>query len=120
MRKRRKLLTVKDAGRLKKIKYFRQVEKAGFYCLVHTTSGGMSPECEAFNRQLAHRLADKRKDDCAYVANYIRTKIRFALLKSVLLSLRGVRGKQQKEDSMMATSAVAFVLIPERLSYEAY
>ena len=98
----------------------RQVEKAGFCCLVHTTSGGMSPECEAFNRQLAHRLADKRKDDYASVANYIRTKIRFALLKSVLLSLRGVRGKQQKEDSMMATSAVAFGLIPERVSYEAY
>ena len=65
-------------------------------------------------------LADKRKDDYASVANYIRTKIRFALLKSVLLSLRGVRGKQQKEDSMMATSAVAFGLIPERVSYEAY
>ena len=28
--------------------------------------------------------------------------------------------KQQKEDSMMATSAVAFGLIPERVSYEAY
>ena len=80
----------------------------------------VKPECEAFNRQLAHRLADKRKDDYASVANYIRTKIRFALLKSVLLSLRGVRGKQQKEDSMMATLAVAFGLIPERVSYEAY
>ena len=65
----------------------RQVEKAGFCCLVHTTSGGMYPECEAFNRQLAHRLADKRKDDYTSVANYIRTKIRFALLKSFLLNL---------------------------------
>ena len=58
---------------------------------------------------------------CVYkFANYIRTKIRFALLKSVLVSLRGVRGRQQKEDSMIATSAVAFGLVPEKVSYEAY
>jgi len=72
------------------------------------------------NKKLAHRIADKRKDDYASVANYIRTKIRFALLKSVLVSLRGVRGRQQKEDSMIATSAVAFGLVPEKVSYEAY
>ena len=60
-----------------------------------------------------------RKEDYSAVANYIRTKIRFALLKSVLISLRGVRGKQKK-DSTMPTSAVAFGLIPEKVSYEAY
>ena len=99
----------------------RQSEKASLCCLVHTTSGGMSPECQAFNKQLAHRLADKRKDDYPAVANYIRTKIRFALLKSVLISLRGVRGKQMKESSSaIPTSAVAFGLIPECVSYEAY
>ena len=97
----------------------RQSEKGGFCCLVHSTTGGMAPECEAFNKQLAHRIADKRKDDYSAVANYIRTKIRFALLKSVLISLRGVRGKQKK-DSTTPTSAVAFGLIPEKESYEAY
>ena len=79
----------------------------------------MAPECEAFNKQLAHRIADKRKDDYSAVANYIRTKIRFALLRSVLISLRGVRGKQKK-DSTTPTSAVACGLIPEKESYEAY
>ena len=69
----------------------RQSEKGGFCCLVHSTTGGMAPECEAFNKQLAHRIAGKRKDDYSAVANYIRTKIRFALLRSVLISLRGVR-----------------------------
>ena len=97
----------------------RQSEKSGFCCLVHSTTGGMAPECEAFNKQLAHRIADKRKDDYSAVANYIRTKIRFALLRSVLISLRGVRGKQKK-DSSMPTSAVALGLIPEKVSYEAY
>ena len=80
-------------------------------------TGGMAPECEAFNKQLAHRIADKRKDDYSAVANYIRTKIRFALLRSVLISLRGVRGKQKK-DSTTPTSAVAFGLIPEKESYD--
>ena len=63
----------------------RDLEKASSVPLVFTTSGGMAPECAAFMKQVAHRLADKRKDDYAAVANYIRTKIRFALLKSVLM-----------------------------------
>ena len=65
-----------------------------------------------FCEQLAHRIADKRKDNYSAVANYIRTKIRIALLKRV-------RGKQKK-DSSMPTSAVALGLIPEKVSYEAY
>ena len=44
---------------------------------------------------------------------------RFALLKSVLISLRGVRGKQRK-DAALPTSAVDFGLIPECDAYEAY
>ena len=91
----------------------------GKVAFVASTTGGMAPECEAFNKQLAHRIADKIKDDYSAVANYIRTKIRFALLKSVLIFLRGVRGKQKK-DSTIPTSAVAFGLIPEKASYKAY
>ena len=108
--------------REKKTKYgerVRESEKASFVPLVFTTSGGMAPECAAFMKQVALRLADKRKDDYAAVANYIRTKIRFALLKSVLISLRGVRGKQRK-DAALPTSAVDFGLIPECDAYEAY
>ena len=106
----------------KKTKYgerVRECEKASFVPLVFTTTGGMAPECAAFMKQVALRLADKRKDDYAAVANYIRTKIRFALLKSVLISLRGVRGKQRRETAL-PTSAVDFGLIPECDAYEAY
>ena len=35
------------------------------------------------------------------------------------VTVRGVRGKQKK-DSTMPTSEVAFGLIPEKVSYEAY
>ena len=83
----------------KKTKYgerVRESEKASFVPLVFTTSGGMAPECAAFMKQVALRLADKRKDDYAAVANYIRTKIRFALLKRVLISLSEVSEERRE------------------------
>ena len=79
----------------------------------------MASECAAFMKQVALRLADKKKGDYTAVANYIRTKIRFALLKSVLISLIGVRGKQRK-DAALPTSAVDCGLISECDAYEAY
>ena len=66
--------------REKKTKYgerVRESEKASFVPLVFTTSGGMASECAAFMKQVALRLADKRKDDYAAVAKDKDT-IRFA------------------------------------------
>ena len=70
----------------------------------------MAPECTAFMKQVALRLADKRKDDYAAVLNYIslRIKIRLALLKSVLISLRGVREKQRKDAARPANISSGF------------
>ena len=41
---------------------------------------------------------------------YIRTKISFALLKSVLIAIHGIRGKQTKKNTPI--SEVSFGLIP--------
>ena len=79
----------------------------------------MAPECAALMKQVALRLADKRKDDYAAVANDIRTKTRFALLNSVLISLRAVGGKRRK-DTTLPIFAVDVGLIPECDVYEAY
>ena len=46
----------------------RECEKASFVPLVFTTTGGMAPECAAFMKQVALRLADKRKDDYGCLA----------------------------------------------------
>ena len=92
-----------------------QVEKATFCPLIYTTTGGMG---HAYHKRVAQRLAEKRKDNYPAVMNYVRTKVRFALLKSVLISLRGIRGKQMKES--VPTSSVSFDLIPEGQLYEAY
>ena len=92
----------KEQQQEKKRKYnFRivQVEKATFTPLVFTTSGGMGPECQRFNKRLAELIALKRKESYADVITFIRKKLRFALLKATLIALRGYRGKPDHRDS---------------------
>ena len=89
--------------REKKRKYNERiinVEKATFVPLVFTTSGGMGPECQRFNKRLAELIALKRNESYADVITYIRKKLRFALLKATLVSLRGYRGKYDRNTTV--------------------
>ena len=70
------------------------IEKASFTPLVFSTTGGLAPECEALNKRLATLIAIKRGQSYSDVMRYVRTKLRFSLLRSVLVSIRGYRGKQ--------------------------
>ena len=70
------------------------VEKSSFTPLVFSTSGGMAPECLKLNKRIAELLAHKRNEQYSVVMSFIRTRLRFALLKSTLISIRGYRGKQ--------------------------
>ena len=57
--------------------------------------------------------------DGGKVRSYIRTRISFAMLKSILVSIHGVRDKRgRKEGGILYASDVAFGLIPEEESYE--
>ena len=69
------------------------VEKGTLTPLVFTTSGGMSPECAKMNKQLAELIARKRNESYAHVIQYVRTRLRFALLRCTVIAIRGVRGK---------------------------
>ena len=92
------------------------VEKTSFTPLVFSTSGGMAPECLKLNKRIAELLAHKRNEQYSVVMSFIRTRLRFALLKSTLISIRGYRGKQTtKEDDL---GLMSFNLIPEGYSYE--
>ncbi len=71
-----------------------QVEKSSFVPLVFTTSGGMGPQCEAVHKKIAEAISEKRNELYSNVMNHIRTRLRFALLKTVLVAIRGVRGKR--------------------------
>ena len=63
-------------------------------------------------------ISIKRNENYADIMRYIRTKLRFVILKSVLMCLRGIRGKQNRTKGM-PISSISFGLIPEENGYEA-
>ena len=94
-----------------------QIEKGSFSPLVFTTSGGMGPDCCAVNRRLATLIADMRKDTYTNVMNHIRTRLRFALLRTTLAAIRGYRGKNSDSRDYNLDN-VDFNMIPEISTYE--
>ena len=70
-----------------------QIEKGSFTPIVASTFGGMGKEANRHHKRIATLIALKKKESYADVINYIRTRLRFSLLKSILTAVRGVRGK---------------------------
>ena len=68
-------------------------EHATFTPLVFTTSGGMATECERFFKRLATLVAIKTNQRYCDTITHIRRRIRFDLLRTCLIGLRGHRGK---------------------------
>jgi len=100
----------------KKDKYNQRVidiEKSSFNPLVFTTTGGIAPECNRVNKRLAEKIAEKRRELLPYasVITYIRTKLRFALLRSTLAAIRGFRGKRS-DVHLQDLTDIDFSLIP--------
>ena len=85
-----------------------QVEKASFTPIVGSTFGGMGIEAQKHHKRIATLIAEKRNENYADVINYIRTRLRFSLLKSVLTAVRGVRGSMRQAAPI---SSVSFNLI---------
>ena len=93
----------------------REVEKASFSPLVFLTSGGMGQECSSVLKRVAHLIADKRGEEYSHVISFIRTKLRFSLLKSTLMAVRGNRGKPHHEPKI---GLIAFNCIPRGNTYD--
>ena len=74
-----------------------QIEKGSFTPLVSSTSGGMANEAVRFHKRLAALISEKKSENYAEVMSYIRTRLRFCLLKSTLIAIRGVRGEKSRE-----------------------
>ena len=113
----------REKERLKKSKYNDRVinvEKGTFTPLVFTTTGGMGPECQRLNKRLAELIAVKRREQYSHVMQYIRCRLRFALLKATLVAIRGVRGKpgQSTEEQEDNIEDISFNLIPVMPAYE--
>ena len=98
----------------KKDKYNQRVidiEKSSFNPLVFKTTGGMAPECNRVNKRLAEKIAEKRREPYASVISYIRTKLRFDLLRSTLAAIRGFRGKRS-DVHLQDLTDIDFSVIP--------
>ena len=94
----------------------RQVEKGSFEPLVFLTTGGMGPRCTATVHKIAHMIADKRQEHYPDIMSFMRTKLRFSLLRSVLIAIRGERGRSSAREPHLGH--VAFNLVPTMKSYD--
>ena len=90
-------------------------EKGLFAPMVFLTTGGAGPQCSAVIKRLADKIATKRSEQYSHVITHLRTKLRFALLRSVLISIRGVRGNLYKE---RAIGYVSLNLVQNEKNYE--
>ena len=68
------------------------VERGTFTPLVYSTFGGCGPQAKRYHKRLAELISQKRNEDYHYVVSHIRTRLRFSLLRSALIALRGERG----------------------------
>ena len=68
-----------------------QADHGTFKPLVFSIYGGMGRECHQFYFRLSDLLSEKRNLLKQVVANWIRTNVCFALLKSSRFCLRGSR-----------------------------
>ena len=94
------------------------VEKGTFTPLVYSTFGGCGPQAKQYHKRLAELISRKRNEEYHQVINHIRVKIRFSLLRSVLIALRGERGK--KAFSSQPLSSTSFNLVPTTMHYECF
>ena len=95
-----------------------QVEKGSFSPLIFTTTGGMGPEATRYHKKVAELISVKKGEQYSDVVNHIRTRIRFSLLKSVLVAVRGERGRRRRQVHVPPITDLSLNLIPERTTYE--
>ena len=94
------------------------VERGSFTPLIYSTFGGWGPQTSRYHKRLAERISSKRNEAYSDVLNHMRARIRFSILRSVLVSVRGERGK--RSPLAKSISSTSFNLIPGAYDYESY
>ena len=74
-----------------------EVENGTFTPLVFNVNGAMGREGICFYQRLACLIAEKRKIETSEVINWLRTKISFSLLRSMILCIRGSKTIKRKD-----------------------
>ena len=93
-----------------------QSEKGFFVPLVFTTSGGMRSLCTVLVDRVSEMIADHKNLAKSLNKNHIRTQLRFDLLRSTLIALRGIRGRSTAQH--IELQDVSFDLILQKMSFE--
>ena len=104
----------RECQQYKKRKYLDRIiniEKGTLTPLVFSTTGGMAPECERFNKRLAELIAAKSGEAYSHVMRHVRTRLRFALLRATLIAIRGSRGRR-RSDVELDIDDISFNLMP--------
>ena len=90
-----KLMSVFDSQEKQKKTHYNQrvidIEHGSFTPIVLSAYGGAGLETERFLSLLILKIAEKRDVPVSIVANYVRTKLSFVLVKSQVLCVRGCR-----------------------------
>ena len=92
------------------------VERGSFTPLIYTTFGGWGPQSTRYHKRLAEKIAVKQNEKYSHVLNHMRARVRFSLLRSTLVAVRGERGKRQLTPRPL--SSTSFNLVPEARDYE--
>ena len=80
--------------------------------LFFSTTGGMAPECTRLNKRVAELIASKTGEGYSHVKKFLRTRLQFALLRCMVIAVRGTRGKTFAREEM-DVGEISFNLIPE-------
>ena len=75
-----------------------QVENGSFTPLVFSVNGGMGKEANKCYSRIAEKLAEKRDEPYLVMMYWIRRKISFSMMKSIIMCIRGSRSiKHERE-----------------------
>ena len=72
-------------------------------------------KCSKTIKRIADLISARKNEQYSQVMNFLRTRLRFSLLKSVLIAVRGIRGKVSREISL---GHIVFNMIPIAKSYD--
>ena len=76
-----------------------EVEREVFTPLVFLTSGGMGEEAKSLFKRVAAKMANTTSQKYSEKITFIRKRLHFDLLKTILITLRGYRGKPSPSSS---------------------
>ena len=75
------------------------MEHGTFTPLIFTCFGGMSRECQRYYNRIAELISEKKDVMLSKTTNYIRTKLSFSLLRSIIMSIRGSRTSKRNQQN---------------------